>query len=72
MNYWLTFISLTNPVVFLAEEDSSQNLDYYNRIQEEIRKLEGMAADTAEMGQIKRINYSVNEIDGRNIRVYRT
>jgi len=45
-----------------AEEDSSQNLDYYNRIQEEIRKLEGMAADTAEMGQIKRINYSVNEL----------
>ncbi|MBD3627127.1 ATP-binding protein [Cyclobacterium sp.] len=45
-----------------VEEDTSQNLNYYNRIQEEIRDLEKLAADTVELGQIKRINYSVNEL----------
>ncbi|SHN27086.1 His Kinase A (phospho-acceptor) domain-containing protein [Cyclobacterium lianum] len=45
-----------------VEEDSSQDLNFYNRIQEEIKKLERMAADTAELGQLKRINYSVNEL----------
>lgn len=45
-----------------VEEDTSHNLNYYNRIQEEIRDLEKLAADTAELGQIKRINYSVNEL----------
>ncbi|MDN3688203.1 ATP-binding protein [Cyclobacterium jeungdonense] len=46
----------------ISEEDSSENVNYYRQIQQEIRKLEAMVADSAEMNQVKRIDYSVNEL----------
>lgn len=46
----------------ISEEDSTENVNYYRQIQQEIRKLEAMVADSAEMNQVKRIDYSVNEL----------
>jgi signal transduction histidine kinase/CheY-like chemotaxis protein/HPt (histidine-containing phosphotransfer) domain-containing protein len=45
-----------------TESDTSEHVNYYEQIQEEIQGLEAMAADSAELTQIKRINYSVNEL----------
>lgn len=46
----------------ISEEDSSDNVNYYRQIQQEITNLEAMVADSAEMNQVKRIEYSVNEL----------
>lgn len=46
----------------ITEEDSSGNVNYYRQIQEEIRNLETIAADSSELNQVKRIDYSVNEL----------
>lgn len=45
-----------------VEEDTSQNLDYYNQIQNEIKKLNAIVSDSAELKKLKGISYSVNEL----------
>ncbi|SEJ75726.1 His Kinase A (phospho-acceptor) domain-containing protein [Cyclobacterium xiamenense] len=45
-----------------SENDSSENVNYYQQIQQEIQGLGAMVADSAELNQVKRINYSVNEL----------
>tara|TARA_R110001592_G_scaffold363383_1_gene686695 strand:- start:38573 stop:41110 length:2538 start_codon:yes stop_codon:yes gene_type:complete len=45
-----------------VEEDTAHNLDYYNQIQNEIKKLEALVTDSSELKNVKRISYSVNEL----------
>ncbi|AEL26560.1 ATP-binding protein [Cyclobacterium marinum] len=45
-----------------VEEDTSHNLDYYNQIQNEIKKLEAIVTDSTELKKLKGISYSVNEL----------
>ncbi|EPR68534.1 sensory box histidine kinase/response regulator [Cyclobacterium qasimii M12-11B] len=45
-----------------VEEDTTHNLDYYNQIQNEIKKLEALVTDSSELKNVKRISYSVNEL----------
>ncbi|MDO6440085.1 ATP-binding protein [Cyclobacterium sp. 1_MG-2023] len=45
-----------------VEEDTSHNLDYYNQIQNEIKKLEAIVSDSTELKKLKGISYSVNEL----------
>ena len=45
-----------------VEEDTTHNLDYYNQIQNGIKKLEAIVTDSSELKNVKRISYSVNEL----------
>lgn len=45
-----------------VEEDTADNLNYYNQIQNEIKKLEAIATDSSELQKLKGVSYSVNEL----------
>ena len=45
-----------------VEEDTAHNFDYYNQIQNEIKKLEAIVTDSSELKKVRGISYSVNEL----------
>lgn len=47
--------------VFVVE-DTAHNFDYYNQIQNEIKKLEAIVTDSSELKKVRGISYSVNEL----------
>ncbi|MFC4874489.1 ATP-binding protein [Negadavirga shengliensis] len=63
LNYLLADIyQLDKSRVLFLEGDTTENVDYFSRIQERLSKLEALSADTSEVQQIKKIGYSVNEL----------